>query len=80
MTVQDVDGIYATSPRNNRGCVRETKCARREREHGREIAPTADHVEHLAFVVRGIRTDDGGLILNGGNGRCGLDGERLIAS
>ena len=78
VTVKDVNCIYGAPLWNDGRCVGQAKRSRRKRKHGGEIAPTADHVERLASVVVCIGTDDGGLILDCGDGGRGFDGERLV--
>ena len=78
VTVQDVNRIYSAPLWNDGRCVGQAKRSRRKRKHGGEIAPTADHVERLASVVVCIGTDDGGLVLDCGNGGRSFDGERLV--
>ena len=79
VTVQNVNRIYGAPLWNDGRCVGQAKRPRRKREHGGEIAPTADHVERLAPVVVCVGTDDGGLILDGGDGGSSFNDERLVA-
>lgn len=78
VAVQDVDCIYGAPLWNDGRCVGQAKRPKRKRKHGGEIAPTADHVERPASVVVCIGTDDGGLVLDCGNGGRSFDDERLV--